>query len=93
MKTPAPTKTKAEPVAAPASGPFTVKFSVPGKEGKVQCGDGQVAEFVGGTTMSFDGVTTCRVKVEKEKKQGVIQVDHGGTIVCNDFGSSLACGG
>lgn len=93
VKTPAPTKTKSEPVVAPASGPFTVKFSIPGKEGKVQCGDGQVAEFVGGTTMSFEGVTTCRVKVEKEKKQGVIQVDHAGTIVCNDSGSTLACGG
>jgi len=70
-----------------------VKFSVPGKEGKIQCGDGQTAEFVGGTTMTFQSVTTCKVKSDKDKKQGVIQLDHGGTITCNDFGSNLSCGG
>ncbi len=90
---PAPA-TKPAPVEAapPPSGPFSVKFSVPGKEGKIQCGDGQSAEFVSGTTMSFAGVTTCRVKTGgKDAKQGVIQVERGGTVTCSDFGSSLSC--
>jgi len=56
----------------------------------VQCGDGQTAEFVGSTSMSFTGTVTCRVKVDK--KQGVVQIDRGGTITCSDNGVSLTCG-
>jgi len=92
---PAPKATKAPksaPVEAAPAGPFTVKFSVAGKEGKIQCGDGQSAEFVGGTSMSFDSVTTCRVKTSgKDGKQGVVQVEKAGTVSCAEFGTSLSC--
>ena len=92
---PAPKTTKAPksaPVEAAPAGPFTVKFSVAGKEGKIQCGDGQSAEFVGGTSMSFDSVTTCRVKTSgKDGKQGVVQVEKAGSVTCAEFGTSLSC--
>ncbi len=83
--TPAPA-----PAPAPTDGPYTVRFSVPGKEGRVQCGDGQTTEFVGSTTMSFTGTVTCRVKVDK--LQGVVQIERGGTVTCSDNGSVLSCG-
>jgi hypothetical protein len=82
----------AETAPPPASGPFTVKFNVPAKEGKIQCGDGQTSEFVGSATMSFQGLTTCRVKTRgKEGIQGVIQVERAGAITCTDAGTSLSC--
>ena len=84
---------KAAEPAPPPAGPFSVRFTVPGKEGVVQCGDGQQAEFVGSTTLSFQGVTTCRVVVGKDKKKAAVPVDRGGTITCTDSGGVLSCGG
>jgi hypothetical protein len=68
-----------------------VRFNVPGKEGRIQCGDGQTAEFVGSTNLSFDGTVTCRVKADK--KQGVVQLEKAATITCTDAGTVLNCGG
>lgn len=86
--------TKATPApvaAAPTTGPYTVRFNVPGKEGRVQCGDGQDAEFVGSTNLSFEGSVTCRITADK--KRGAVQLDHGTTVNCSDVGTVLSCGG
>jgi hypothetical protein len=78
--------------APPPGGPFTVRFSVPASEGKIQCGDGQTAEFVGATSMTFQSLTTCRVKTGgKDARQGVIQVERAGSITCTEAGTALSC--
>lgn len=90
-----PSSTKATappPEEPPAAGPFTVKFSIPGREGKIQCGDGQTAEFVGATSITFQGLTTCRVKTSgKEAKQGVVQVERASSVTCTEAGTALSC--
>ena len=95
--TPAPTKTASKSAtatttaAAPAPGSYTVRFSVPGKEGRIQCGDGQDAEFVGSTSLSFEGSVTCRITADK--KRGAVQLDHATSVSCSDVGTVLSCGG
>lgn len=90
--TPAPVA-KPAPVAAPApaSGPYTVRFSIPGKEGRIQCGDGKDAEFVGSTTLSFEGNVTCRIMADK--KRGVVSLERATSVSCSDAGTVLSCSG
>ena len=82
------------PPSPPPAGPFSVRFNVPGMEGTVECGNGQQAEFVGSTTLIFqgvEGVVTCIVKSRKDKKKGAVQVDRGGTVTCTESDLGLSC--
>ncbi len=91
-KAPAPAPAAAPAADPPPPGPFTVRFSIPAREGKIQCGDGQTAEFVGSTSITFQGLTTCRVKTSgKEAKQGVIQVERASSVTCSETGTALSC--
>lgn len=88
---PAPAAAPAAP-AAPAGGSYTVRFSVPGREGRVQCGDGQTASFAGATTMTFTGGTvTCLVAIDKGK--GAVQVSRNGTVTCSEDAGKVTCSG
>jgi outer membrane biosynthesis protein TonB len=98
-KTPAPTKstTKSSAAPAPASAPaasggsFSVRFSVPGREARVQCGDGQAADFSGATSMTFATTTTCLVKVDHGR--GAVQVSQTGTVTCAEDAGKVSCSG
>jgi hypothetical protein len=68
-----------------------VRFSVSGAEGTINCGDGQRAEFAGSTTMSFEGTTTCLVKVDKSK--GTVQVSRNASVNCTVAGDKVMCTG
>jgi hypothetical protein len=89
-----PTTTTSKPTtttAAPAGASFSVKFSIPGHEGKLQCGDGQTADFAGATTMSFEGTTTCLVRIGSGK--GAVQVSKSATVTCSEDAGKVSCGG
>ncbi len=96
-KTSAPATTKATapatsaPAPAPATGSFSVKFSTPGREAKLQCGDGQTSEFAGATTMSFSGTTTCLVRIDSGK--GAVQVSRTATVTCSEDAGKVTCAG
>ena len=68
-----------------------MKFSIPGHEGKLQCGDGQTADFAGATTMSFEGTTTCLVRIGSGK--GAVQVSKSATVTCSEDAGKVSCGG
>ncbi len=77
--------------AAPAGASFSVKFSAPGREGRLQCGDGQTADFAGATTMSFETTTTCLVRIDKGK--GTVTVSKSAMVSCTEDAGLVACSG
>jgi hypothetical protein len=78
--------------AAPAAtDTFTVRFSAPGQEGKLECGDGQTAEFVGATNLTFTAVATCRVKMGGGFT--VVQVSRTATVTCSVTSGRPFCTG
>ena len=70
---------------------YQVRFSANGGEAKVQCGDGQTAEFAGSTSLTFVGTQTCRVRIGRG--QGAVQVSRGGTVTCSDDNGKVTCTG
>jgi hypothetical protein len=74
-----------------SGGPYTVRFSAPGQEGKIQCGDGQSVEFVGASTMNFTGTVTCRVKVGSG--MGVVQLTQAANVSCSEAAGRVSCTG
>jgi hypothetical protein len=68
-----------------------VRFSVPGRDARLQCGDGQATEFSGNTTLRFTGTTTCLVKVDHGR--GAIQLSQGGTVTCTEDSGKVSCSG
>lgn len=83
--------TSAASPTPPAGAPFSVKFVTPGREGKLQCGDGQTAEFAGATTMSFTTTTTCLVRIGQGK--GPAQVSKTATVTCTEDNGKVSCTG
>jgi hypothetical protein len=90
-KTAAATTTTAAPAPAPATSSYSVKFSTPGREGRLRCGDGQTAEFAGATTMSFSGTVTCLVQIDKGR--GTVQVSKNATVTCSEDAGKVTCSG
>ena len=89
---PAPVPTAAPPPPPePAAGSYSVKISTPGREAKVQCGDGQSAEFTGGTTLQFSGTVTCLVRMGQGR--GPLQVSHSASVTCSEDGGRVTCTG
>lgn len=75
-----------EPVS---DGPYTVRFSSPGSEATVQCGDGQVTTFANSRSLQFTGIVTCLVKIDSGK--AVVQLDRAASVTCRASGSSVSC--
>ena len=93
---PAAPPAAAAPAAAPASTAtstttFPVKFTAPGREGKVRCGDGQAVSFAGSTTLSFGGTTTCLVQIDQGR--GAVQVTRSTTVTCAEDAGKVTCAG
>ncbi len=95
-----PTAAPVEPAAAPATAPastvtttttYPVKFTAPGREGKVRCGDGQVAEFTGATTLNFSGTVTCLVQIGQGR--GAVQIGRSTTVTCSEDSGKVSCTG
>ncbi|HND34724.1 MAG TPA: hypothetical protein PLA94_32195, partial [Myxococcota bacterium] len=78
------------PAPAPSGGPFQVRFSSANKA-KVMCGDGQQAEFVGATTLSFELRTSCRVKVGNAMT--AFPVGKTASVTCTEADGNLTCSG
>lgn len=60
-----------------------------GAEATLQCGDGQQAEFVGSTRLTFTDVTTCRIKVGESL--GVITVQTDSSFSCSESAGRVSC--
>ncbi len=93
---PAAPPAAAAPAAAPGSTAtstttFPVKFTAPGREGKVRCGDGQAVSFAGSTTLSFGGTTTCLVQIDQGR--GAVQVTRSTTVTCTEDAGKVTCAG
>jgi len=69
--------------------PASVKITMQGKEALLQCGDGQQKTFVGSAQMTFQDVTTCRIKVEQSL--GVIQITGTSQYDCQEAAGSVTC--
>lgn len=90
--TPPAATTSAEPASTAAGGAtYPVKFTAPGREGKIRCGDGQTAEFAGATTLSFAGTVTCLVQIDKGR--GAVQVGRSTTVTCSEDAGKVTCTG
>lgn len=91
--TPTTTTTKATttPTKTTTSGPFTVRFNIPGQEGKISCGDGQVARFSGATNLSFESNQSCRI--DAGGMRTVVTVSKSTTVTCSTAGGGLSCSG
>ncbi|MSP54815.1 MAG: hypothetical protein EXR69_04300 [Myxococcales bacterium] len=90
--TPPAASAAAEPASTAAGGPtYPVKFTAPGREGKIRCGDGQTAEFAGATTLSFAGTVTCLVQIDKGR--GAVQVGRSTTVTCSEDAGKVTCTG
>lgn len=87
--TTAPAGATAAPAAVGAS--FAVKFSAAGREGKLQCGDGQTAEFAGAATMTFATTTTCLVRIGTGR--GAVQVSRSASVNCTEDAGKVSCTG
>ena len=86
------TSTRAAPPPPPAGGfPADVKFSLMGKEARVECGDGQRRDFVGTVRLSFDSITTCIIKAGGGKT--AVTVRGSGSFTCTEDAGVVACGG
>ncbi|MFN7145369.1 MAG: hypothetical protein ACK4YP_16470 [Myxococcota bacterium] len=68
-----------------------MKFSTPGREARLQCGDGQTADFAGATTMSFSSTTTCLVRIDSGK--GAVQVSRSAVVTCSEDAGKVTCSG
>lgn len=98
--TTAPAATTTKPAATTAAAPastatstttYPVKFTAPGREGKVRCGDGQTAEFSGATTLNFSGTVTCLVQIGQGR--GAVQVSRSSTVTCSEDSGKVSCSG
>ena len=68
---------------------YQVKWSTPGQEAKLQCGDGQTASFAGATTLSHQGPVTCLVRIGTSR--GAAQVDQSTTVTCTEDAGRVNC--
>lgn len=57
----------------------------------MQCGDGQQASFVGATRLTFQDVTTCRIKVGPSI--GVVQITGSAAFSCVESAGRINCAG
>ena len=89
--TPASTPAAAPASTATSTTTFPVKFTAPGREGKVRCGDGQTVSFSGATTLSFGGTTTCLVQIDQGR--GAVQVTRSTTVTCTEDAGKVVCAG
>ena len=88
---PATTTTRAAPPPPAGGFPADVKFSLMGKEARVECGDGQRRDFVGTVRLSFDSITTCIIKAGGGK--AAVTVRGAGSFTCTEDAGVVACGG
>lgn len=89
---PAVTTTTTAPTStATSTTTYPVKFTAPGREGKVRCGDGQTAEFTGATTLNFSGTVTCLVQIGQGR--GAVQVSRSSTVTCSEDSGKVSCSG
>lgn len=88
---PAATSTAAPTSTATSTTTYPVKFTSPGREGKVRCGDGQTAEFSGATTLNFSGTVTCLVQIGQGR--GAVQVSRSSTVTCSEDSGKVSCSG
>lgn len=86
-----PTTTAAPTSTATSTTTYPVKFSAPGREGKVRCGDGQTVEFTGATTLNFSGTVTCLVQIGQGR--GAVQVSRSSTVSCSEDVGKVSCTG
>lgn len=85
------TATAAPTSTATSTTTYPVKFSAPGREGKVRCGDGQTVEFTGATTLNFSGTVTCLVQIGQGR--GAVQVSRSSTVSCSEDVGKVSCTG
>jgi hypothetical protein len=83
--------TRAAPPPPSGSFPADVKFSLMGKEARVECGDGQRRDFVGTVRLTFDSITTCIIKAGGGKT--AVTVRGSGSFTCTEDAGVVACGG
>ncbi len=88
---PAPVAALAAPAAPTPTAGYAVKFSTPGREAKLQCGDGQSTSFAGSTTLSFTGTVTCLVRIDSGK--GAVQVTKSAQYTCSEDAGKVLCSG
>jgi hypothetical protein len=68
-----------------------VRVSVPGREARLRCGDGQTVEFAGATTVTFQSTTTCLVQVDRAR--GTLTASQTCSATCAEADGKVMCGG
>ncbi len=71
------------------TGTFVVQFKSPNAKTRLECGDGQVVEFIGTTRRTFSSVTTCRVRIGEAT--GAVQVREPAVVRCVPVGARVQC--
>jgi len=77
--------TTKKPQRRGATGTFVVQFKSPGTKARLECGDGQVFEFIGTTRRTFGSETTCLVRIGAAA--GAVRVREPAVVRCTDTGA------